>query len=274
MTTITPQGDANLHSSTVPSNRKRKCSYAKVDRTITESGLHALAYRLYVFLATRQGQQGYATFGQQYVATHLGWKRETVGKYAKVLKGCGLISIEGQGTTKATYRVIHNPPLGIENPSVNLPPVPSRYCRKGYRGPNATAQEMSVVEHMAHSPNRFVARDTDKMAVRSVDHMAVRDVDNIGPSCEPRLSSTSSAKGPSSKGGSSVPRPVRAGPSVESVSAELDAPDEDGERISAGLGSDWDEWGDLGVISGAESACAKCGGKWPIGDYGSCTCPF
>lgn len=127
-----------------PSEPPRK-GWGKIDIGIIESGLHLWCKLLYIFLAARQGKHGYATFGQSYVADRLGWNRKTVGKYAVILEGFGLIKVTREGTKKDVYEVIHNPPWDIVNPNVTLPLRQQRARRKSRYRVEASAEEMAKV---------------------------------------------------------------------------------------------------------------------------------
>lgn len=121
-------------------------TWAKVPRSVIESGLSNGAIRLYIYLDLTQGDRGRPAKGYAAVGQKINMKRQTVSRHSRELVKAGLVEeIEERpdpptsGRPAVTMRVIHNPARKKENPSAQVrPPTPRSKPASVYSSPKRT----------------------------------------------------------------------------------------------------------------------------------------
>jgi len=149
--------------------------WAKVPKSIIESGIDPHCFMLFCHLDSYQGDRGWPVRGYDTVAQKLGWQARTVSIHATHLEERGLIEVEAERKStgswaKATMKVIANPVRNRGNP---VSSEPARRYRSSSSAPDRfggaqTDQDVSRPAHHVPSPDavrgtRELVRETQEV---------------------------------------------------------------------------------------------------------------
>ena len=112
-----------------------------VPREIIESGLDDGCVRLYAYISRACGPDGsWGVVGATEIGDRIGMQHGTLLGHARHLTGFGIIDHQREGRGKYSFRMSHNPAMGLTNPDAQVPlprPLakkPSKYSSPVPRG--------------------------------------------------------------------------------------------------------------------------------------------
>jgi hypothetical protein len=154
----------------VSARRAPGLGYAMVPRSIIESGLDAVCFRLYAFIDGASGpNREWVVAGATEIADLISIQVGTLMVHAEHLAECDLIAFERPGRGKYVFHLLHNPARPFTNPAAKIP-APKPRARKVSKYARAVPRE----SHLTDVPRDSHLTDPRRSEVATVRNRVSR----------------------------------------------------------------------------------------------------